>query len=181
MATPPTFTTGAVLTAAQMNKVGLWLVDSNTFTTQAAVNIDNVFTADFKYYKAFFNVTTHSTTLGYQIKFRTGGVTNSTANYAYVATSTSSSSGASANTFGRTATVAPLTFTTVGEPFMFELKIYDPFNSSRTYFWFEGQPAVANREQSNGTFNANQSFDGLSIIATAGNITGSYNIYGYNS
>jgi len=142
------------------------------------VQINNIFSSSFKNYKIVFLITAHSTTLGYQLRFRTGGVTNSNANYAYVTQTTSSASGSTVQSIGRTQTVAPLTQTTTAAPYSFELNIYDPFTSAPSFYWYEGEPSVANREVSNGAFNANQSFDGISIIATAGNMTGSFKVYG---
>ena len=52
MATPPDFTTGQVLTAAQMNAVGLWLVKSQTIGTGvSSVTVTNAFSADYDNYK----------------------------------------------------------------------------------------------------------------------------------
>lgn len=52
MATPPDFTAGQVLTAAQMNAVGLWLVKTQTIgTAVASVEVTNAFSSDYKAYK----------------------------------------------------------------------------------------------------------------------------------
>jgi hypothetical protein len=52
MATPPVFIAGQVLTAAQMNKVGLWLVKSQTIgTAVSSVVVSDVFSADFDNYR----------------------------------------------------------------------------------------------------------------------------------
>ena len=51
MATPPVFSAGAVLTAAQMNAVGLWLVKSQTIgTAVTSVTVSSVFNSDFDHY-----------------------------------------------------------------------------------------------------------------------------------
>jgi hypothetical protein len=51
MATPPTFTAGAVLTAAQMNSVGLWLVKSQTIGAGvSSVTVTGAFSADYENY-----------------------------------------------------------------------------------------------------------------------------------
>ena len=51
MATPPTFTTGQVLTAAQMNAVGLWLVKSQTVGSGvSSVEVTGAFNADYDNY-----------------------------------------------------------------------------------------------------------------------------------
>jgi len=52
MATPPTFTSGAVLTAAQMNSVGLWLVKTQDVGNVAvtSVTVTGAFNADYQNY-----------------------------------------------------------------------------------------------------------------------------------
>jgi len=51
MATPPVFSAGAVLTAAQMNAVGLWLIDDITATAASEISVPGVFTSDFENYR----------------------------------------------------------------------------------------------------------------------------------
>jgi hypothetical protein len=52
MATPPDFTAGQVLTAAQMNQAGMWLVKSQAVGTAVpSVTVTNAFNADFNAYK----------------------------------------------------------------------------------------------------------------------------------
>ena len=80
MATPPVFSAGAVLTAAQMNGIGLWLVHSQTLTGANSYNFDNVFTTEFENYRIVYRNQTQSANQNVQIQMRTGGV-NHTANY----------------------------------------------------------------------------------------------------
>ena len=52
MATPPDFTAGQVLTAAQMNAVGLWLVKTQTIgTAVSSVTVTNAFSSDYDNYE----------------------------------------------------------------------------------------------------------------------------------
>ena len=52
MATPPTFSSGAVLTAAQMNSVGLWLVKTQTIgSAVTSTNVAGAFSADYDNYR----------------------------------------------------------------------------------------------------------------------------------
>jgi hypothetical protein len=52
MATPPSFTAGSVLTAAQMNAVGLWLVKSQAVGTGvSSVTVTGAFSADYNSYR----------------------------------------------------------------------------------------------------------------------------------
>ena len=83
MATPPDFTSGAVLTAAQINNVGLWLIKTQAVGNVAVpdVTVTNAFSADYDNYKivltggvsssafASLNLTFGATVTGYH---RTG-------------------------------------------------------------------------------------------------------------
>lgn len=56
MATPPVFYSGDVLTAAQMNSVGLWLVKSQTVgTAVSSVAVTDAFNADYDNYKIIYS------------------------------------------------------------------------------------------------------------------------------
>ena len=180
MATPPTFTVGQVLTAAQVNQVGLWRITDGTFTASTGAEVDGVFTTDFKHYLAKFHITAHSTTLGYNLRFRNAGATDSSANYTFIAQGISSSSGILNQQIGRTQTESKLTAGTTAPAFVFTMQIDNPKAAERTFFWFEGNRLDGNRETANGTYNADTSFDGFVILPTTGNFTGSYRIYGYN-
>ena len=78
MAVPPVFVAGAVLTAAQMNQIGLWRTKAQTsFSAASSVVADNVFTSDFESYCVIVRYTTTSTT-GIAFQLRVGGVTAAT-------------------------------------------------------------------------------------------------------
>ena len=77
MATPPTFSSGAVLTAAQMNSVGLWLVKTQTIgSAVSSVSVTGAFSADYDNYlitvsggvgstASFFKMTLGASVTGY--------------------------------------------------------------------------------------------------------------------
>ena len=51
MATPPTFTSGSILTAAQMNAVGIWLIKTQTIgTAVSSVTVTGAFSSDYDNY-----------------------------------------------------------------------------------------------------------------------------------
>jgi hypothetical protein len=65
MATPPDFSPGAVLTAAQLNKAGLWLVKSQTIgTAVSTVTVTDAFSADYDNYRIIVSGGAGSTDLG---------------------------------------------------------------------------------------------------------------------
>ena len=69
MATPPDFTTGQVLTAAQMNAVGLWLVKSQTVGTGvSSVTVTGAFSTDYEAYKIIWDGGNGSTGINLSMK-----------------------------------------------------------------------------------------------------------------
>jgi hypothetical protein len=80
MATPPVFTTGAVLTAAQMNGIGLWITASTVLNGQTTASVSNCFNSDFENYMLVWNVRGAAGALsafGYQLALN--GTPNTTA------------------------------------------------------------------------------------------------------
>ena len=76
MATPPDFTTGQVLTAAQMDAVGLWLVKTQTIgSAVSSVTITNAFTGDYDDYKIIISNTNASNTTDLYFQFVNSGNT----------------------------------------------------------------------------------------------------------
>jgi hypothetical protein len=69
MATPPDFTSGAVLTAAQMNSVGLWLVKSQAVGTGvSSVTVTGAFSTDYENYLIVDSGGTQSVDTYYSLK-----------------------------------------------------------------------------------------------------------------
>ena len=80
MATPPTFSVGATLTAAQMNAVGLWKTASVTLTGQTTASITNCFSADYSNYLLIYNIRSSSGSAAMQIQLALNGTPNATVN-----------------------------------------------------------------------------------------------------
>jgi hypothetical protein len=78
----PSFSVGEVLTAADMNAVGLWKVASGTLSlTTTATNVTGVFSNTYKNYRILFNVTARSTTNRVDMKYINGTTPTSTGYY----------------------------------------------------------------------------------------------------
>jgi len=82
MATPPTFTTGQVLTAAQMNTVGMFKIAEQTVSSATQFVFDNIFTSDYLNYYCTVTITGATSTSMLFWQERAGGVNASTA-YSY--------------------------------------------------------------------------------------------------
>ena len=73
MATPPTFSSGSILTAAQMNSVGLWLVKTQAVGTGvSSVTVTGAFSADYDNYRIVYSNGTMSVATA--IKMTLGGI-----------------------------------------------------------------------------------------------------------
>lgn len=183
MATPPTFTVGQVLTAAQMNAVGLWLVKTQTVgTAVSSVNVTSCFSSDFDNY-----VVTVSNVAG--------TVNGGTINFKLLSGTTPTSSGFYGNTwYVLTANPggfnnATLTNTSYGE-------LLSMSTSTTNYGKLELQAPFASqwtRAQSFGSDNnylrwhssihqSATSYDGIQIVPSSGTMTGgTIRVYGYRN
>jgi hypothetical protein len=94
MATPPDFTSGQILTAAQMNQVGMWrmtptvsgsgvAISEGTITATGATSaiVNNCFSGDYDFYRMMIRYQTSSSQALY-MRLRTGG-SDAQTNYNY--------------------------------------------------------------------------------------------------
>ena len=71
MATPPVFTAGQILTAAQMNQAGLWLIKTDTITSGTSKEITGVFSSDFENYRIVVTNASSSAAVGLRLRLGT--------------------------------------------------------------------------------------------------------------
>ena len=197
MATPPDFTTGQVLTAAQMNAVGLWRVTGCTVTSvggtaatasngvvttgvgNTSVTLSNAFSADFKNYKVIFTFGTSSAggRLNLQLNAATGTSYYTVATYLAYGTATNlalATSGAGETSFYVADT------NTAGFASSFEL--HNPFVSTTKTFITGSWMSNGLAGTFGGVQNTNVSHTGFTISTGTGNINSNFEIrvYGYN-
>ena len=179
MATPPDFTSGAVLTAAQMNAVGMWLVKTQTFTADSPL-ITGVFSADYESYVAILRCTS-STTGQYTAVQLINGTTPKTTNYnraGYVSTTGGVLAADSPGTAQSTWHIAGQSTTGIYTTMSF----YRPFVTAETGFKTEGT-YLGNYYASAGTQTESYSATGFKILASGNSatFTGTVSVYGYNA
>jgi hypothetical protein len=180
MATPPDFTTGAVLTAAQMNAVGLWLVGSTSFgPTATSAELDNVFTSDFQTYEIHW-IINPSTAVNMFMQMRTGGANNATSNYSqqkssFAATTVATTRSTSQTSFG------PADLYSTSDANTGKITVFRPQATARTTFIATAQTALtdATQWQATGQFGATTSFDGFRFFTSSGTFSGNMKVYGY--
>lgn len=162
---------------------GLVHINSTSFSAVSSISLpDDTFTSSFTNYKIIVNFSA-SGTLTPQIRLRAGGTDNSGAtSYRYsgfrvtAANSTAISPFSTGDSKWAFGSVISGNF---GDYFILELK--SPKETVHTKFMAEQQADenFGSRYMHGGTFTATTSFDSLSFIASANNITGTIKAYGY--
>lgn len=189
MATPPTFTVGQVLTAAQMNAVGMWQItpssvtggtvsDGTTTVTSGSSSLvlNGVFSSDYTNYRVVAHGFRASTDLGWLLRF---GSTNT----GYFGTMTYCLYSASA-----------YTFVPMNNAAQFFIGLTDSASPSASVSFDIFQPNTTGKTQITGSYYArgysgqfsgslenSTQYSSLTLLPETGTWTnGTVSIYGYN-
>lgn len=190
MTTPPTFVSGAVLTATQMSAIGMWQVSSTTVAAlSTTTSVSNCFSTDYLNYRVLFTATAATANIRFRLNYRDGGGDVIGANYQFgafglIATSTvgvdySGTSGQTSTLIGESGVAA--------SRFSLTMDVYNPFATEfTTALWQSGATAqplntptftlgVAN-------YLATTSMTGFTIQRNSGigTFSGVIKVYGYN-
>ena len=189
--TPSNVATGDVLTASTWNqdvvantndlraRDGLVLIQTVSYTAQSAVNVNGVFTADYRNYLVLMDHMA-STTLTTTMRLRASGSDNSAANYStqnlFAQSTTVSGSRTTGSTDWNLAGMASTSQTRD------RFYVYTPQVAVPTGVDFETVASIENTISVVKKYlghTASSSFDGFSISCTTGTITGTMSIYGF--
>lgn len=171
--------TSATAPTSRLGGAGLDFITSSTFSAASSVSVDGCFTASYENYKILLNLDSASVTSSATFRLRGSGADAAT-NYnvfGWIATSGAlSNNSGTGNTFIATAT----TTTTDGSYSVME--IGRPALAVQTHVYVQqynsNTPAAV---VGIGAHTVTTAYDGFSLIASAGNITGRVRVYGYRS
>lgn len=170
----PTWATPS--TGGSLVKIGT----TTTFTTSAAVNVDSCFSTTYDNYIIKLNINSSASSNALQLRFRTGGTTNTSSSYgnswkynAY------GSAGASANLGSAVASNIIYLHDITSGASVTNMDVNNPFASFKTMITYNANQSNGYAATGAGQFDATTSFDGISIISAAGTITGTITVYGY--
>jgi hypothetical protein len=187
MATPPVFTAGEVLTAAQMNSVGSWLVKSQTIGNGVStVTVTDAFTSDYYAYRIVIsNVTMSSTpyTTSMYLKMHDGTNPVST-NYNYGIARVDLASGVVSGDRAQLGTSGIAIGQGTASLFGTAFDVINPNLAAHTLFPNLGTPqsSVGYGGSGSGMHQAATAYTAFQIYPTVGTLTGgTINIYGYRS
>jgi hypothetical protein len=162
----------------------LTLVSATTFSAVASHSVDNVFTSTYKYYRAIMDFTSSGINT-MTLRFRASASDNTSNEYYTIVRSTDTSG---TNEYAST---VPGTSSTFLGRYNADFNgasfdIYSPQVSALTTYSgiaFARGSSAGGLSTVNfaGGFNGNNAFDGFTIIASSGTITGTLKIYGYQN
>ena len=182
MATPPDFTSGAVLTAAQMNAVGLWLVKTQTVgSAVASVTVTGAFSADYDRYKIVYLGGTASTA-GTQISCRMGATTTGyKTNLVYQVWGAATVLGANGGTSNFQFTGGNK-LNSVGGDVYVDFELLNPFATKYTYMTGQLYGGDTTSGSTQGVLTNSTSYTSFVLLPDAGTLTGgTIRIYGYRN
>jgi hypothetical protein len=184
--TYPSFSVGEVLRAQDMNAVGLWEVATVTFSASSSVVVDGVFSSDWNDYRVIVRATGTSTGFS-AIQFRNGSGNITGLFYRGQGVRGYGSSVDAINDYNLSSYPAfMLTYGTSTSQTITTSDIMAPFSASlptvATYQNFCDNNASSVGYTSNGgyMYAATGSVTGFRLVPSAGTITGSLSVYGYN-
>jgi hypothetical protein len=175
----PSFSVGEVLTAADMNAVGLWKVASGTLSlTTTATNVTGVFSSTYTNYRVLINITARSTTNRIDMKYINGTTPTSAA---YYQGGIGGNWSADATLYYQRSNNDAQFFGSAGNsPLQISLDIYNP--NVNTYTTHTGTVVSVDNGYNytvGGMQNANNVFTGFQLYTTTGTATVKYQVFGY--
>lgn len=195
MATPPDFSSGAVLTAAQMDKIGLWAVtpasvsgsgvslsgSKVTFTGATSVSVNTCFTSSFTNYRLVGSTVGTASNI-IQFRVRSGTTDRTNADYAWsrfviAANNTTGSAGVYGDTYMVVGNYNSNSYSGFG------VDIFNPNLAVMTSISGTSNEMAAAMFYSQflgGISTSNAAYDGFTLIFPSGTVTGSFVLYGYN-
>ena len=162
----------------------LTFITGATFSAASSVAVDSCFTSTYQNYRIVFIVTASATSTGATtLQWRTGGATNTTANYTRGLVGISSG-GSFDGSYTASATSYNLGSTSSSENnYVLALDVYRPQQATLTNAFVTNMPGYGSTTPRFGTlqFEAATAFDGFIVSRTAGTMTGNYRVYGYSN
>lgn len=159
----------------------VFITSTGSFTTQSSVSIDGCFSAIYTHYIIKRNLLGSVATAGLNARLRVSSTDDSGANYRdqYLLAGSTSVTGARAT--GLTSWVDALGYAEATSFGYSETWISNPFDTVRTTAWSDqgyAQTGSLFAESKVYAHDLTTSYDGFTVIPTAGTITGSISVYG---
>jgi hypothetical protein len=161
---------------------GLVFITSSTFSASAAANINSCFSSTYQNYRVMIDIDSASASnTQLALKFRASGTNSSESYYTW---GIEPNAGSDTIFVARGANISNGIVGYQGaNGTKASIDVFDPFATQRTFYNCNYSSLTAAPLNivgfSNGCHNNTSSYDGISIIASSGDITGTIRIYGY--
>jgi hypothetical protein len=163
---------------ATVGSAGSTLITATTFTSSAAVNINNCFSASYVNYEVIVNFTA-SASVGTNMRFRVGGVDETSANYNYQQFGVTGTSVVAARAASQTTQRLGDTSGT-GQSFQL-INVLNPFLTKVSFVTLNHAIDASTSVEMSlryGGLNNSTSYDGFTFYPTSGTVTGTIYVYG---
>jgi hypothetical protein len=175
----PSFSSGEVLRAQDMNAVGLWKVASGSLSlTTSYSNVAGVFGSEYRNYRVLLNITARSTTNRFDMRYLIG---TTPVNSAYYQGGIGSDYGSNTTAYFQRSNNDPqFYFDTTSGAASYSIDIMTPFQPVPTRHY--GQTAQWVNPLSfafGGAQVANNAITGFQLVTSTGTIALDYYVYGY--
>lgn len=155
-----------------------------SFTSVTSLSLNNVFSSAYKNYRMIISDIVPSVSIDFAVRLRASGTDNSSANYYYGALRMNAA-GTSQTYTGNGSTLQNLARMQINEnQGAAVVDILNPFATKPSKLMVMAMGHDSSWPTSytgSGWHNVSSSFDGISLLPSSGNITGSVTIFGYNS
>lgn len=169
--------TSSIQTQLDAKTPGMVKTGAVSFSAASSVNVNDVFSANYKNYKIFIQTTLNSGGANGLIRLRVSGADNSTTNYNQQRFNVFDVNTSSVRTLSGTSWSV---FDIQASGSSAEMTLFNPFDTAKTYYQAHGMYDAASTEMNlrSGAFNATTSFTGFTLFPTTGTITGTIKVYG---
>lgn len=164
--------------SAWISPFGYTLLTRATFSAASAVNVNTVFSSSYDNYEVFLQLDASSTSQGVNLRVRQNSTDESGLTYYYTGVSTIQTSGTVSVNNGNGVTFVQVARAT--DQTSARITLFNPFRANRTHIDYASSGQFGDILFNRGTgvvFN-NSSYNGFSILAGTGTITGNLRVYG---
>ena len=169
--------------APAQNPTGLELVKTQTIgTAVASVSVNNCFSSAYNNYRVIIRIAGASTANDCNLRYRVGGVDDTALAYSWFYVGINNTAGSLNNASGgQSLAFTGTNVSTTGIVQTFELDFLSPFlTEEKRTFGFGSQRAPGGMRVGGTVFTNATSFDGFTLLASAGSYTGgTITVYGY--
>jgi hypothetical protein len=168
--------------AATLEKQGLTLINTTSFSGVTSQPINNVFSSTYDNYKIMLWWVGASASGTFSLRYRVDNADNSTANYAR-----QNLGAASTTVFGsRNDSGTSHSFDSIQTNYSYrDIDVFNPFNTELTtsfhkMYYRADQNQTSEILLQGYCFQATTSFTGFSLLSSGANVTGKVQVFGYN-